>query len=311
MDVAHSLRSPSAPIQSSSYSLCDAFSTQPSTGASDALGTQPSTGAAAHAQSHCLATRKLCVASNTFVPGHIALRHASFVLPSAPPCLAASLCDRQALCCLRHLRAQSHCLATRELCVAFGTPVPSHIALRHASFVLPPAPSCPATLPCNMQALCCLRHPPCLAASLCDTQALCCFRHLRAQPHCLATRELCVAFGTPVPSHIALRHASFVLPPAPSCLATLPCDMRALCCLRHPPCLAASLCDTQALCYLRHLRARPHCLATCKLCVASSTIVPSHVALRQASFVLPPAPSCLITSPCDMRALYRLRHHRA
>ncbi|CAL8112677.1 unnamed protein product [Prunus armeniaca] len=124
-------------------------------------------------------------------------------------------CNMRALCCLRHHRARAHCLATCKLCVAFGTFMFSHIALRHASFVLPSAPRCLATMPCNMRALCCLRHH-------------------HARPHCLATCKLCVAFGTFMFSHIALRHASFVSPLAPSCLATSLCDMQVWCCLWHP-----------------------------------------------------------------------------
>ncbi|KAI5319289.1 hypothetical protein L3X38_038997 [Prunus dulcis] len=67
---------------------------------------------------------------------------------------------------------------------ADSTLVPSHITLQHASFVslstsyLPSAPSCLARSPCDMQALCPLRH--------------------------LST------FGTLMLNHIALQHASFV-----------------------------------------------------------------------------------------------------
>ncbi|CAL2246702.1 unnamed protein product [Prunus armeniaca] len=67
---------------------------------------------------------------------HIALRHASFVLPSAPPCLATS-------------------------CVAFSTPVP----MPH--LVSPLAPSCLATLLCDPQALCHIRHPTTIRRERC------------------------------------------------------------------------------------------------------------------------------------------------
>ncbi|CAL8083131.1 unnamed protein product [Prunus armeniaca] len=63
------------------------------------------------------------------MPKHTALRHTSFVLPSAPPCLAISSCDMQVLCHLRHPRAY---------------------ALRHA-ILMPSVPSCPATSPYDMQ----------------------------------------------------------------------------------------------------------------------------------------------------------------
>ncbi|PQQ08737.1 hypothetical protein Pyn_30638 [Prunus yedoensis var. nudiflora] len=80
------------------------------------------------------------------MPKHIALQHASFVSPSAPPCLSSSSAPR----------AEAHCLATCKLCVAFGTPVPKLtfgtpvlklIALQQASFVSP-------------LAFLHLRHPP-------------------------------------------------------------------------------------------------------------------------------------------------------
>ncbi|KAL6288737.1 hypothetical protein ACE6H2_006247 [Prunus campanulata] len=100
----------------------------------------------------------------------------------------------QALCRLRHPIT----FGTLVPKLTFGTPVPKHIALQHVSFVSPSAPPCLSKLPCNMQALCRLRHP--------------------------------FPFGTPVPKHIALQHANFVSHSASLCLGTPLCDMQAL----HP-----------------------------------------------------------------------------
>ncbi|PQQ16548.1 hypothetical protein Pyn_35289 [Prunus yedoensis var. nudiflora] len=115
------------------------------------------------------------------MPKHIALQHASFVSPSAPPVPK----------------------------LTFGTPVPKHIALQHASFVSPSASFYLGTLPCDMQALH-TRHLVPFNILYCDMQALR-LRHLRALRHillqhasfvpsalCLVTCKFCT-FGTPCP----------------------------------------------------------------------------------------------------------------
>ncbi|CAL8118544.1 unnamed protein product [Prunus armeniaca] len=92
------------------------------------------------------------------MPSHIALRHANFMLPSAPPCLATS-------------------------CVTFGTPVP----MPH--LVSPSAPSCLVTLFCDPQTLCHIRHPATIRCERClrsphhhSMQAMPSTSHHRAMP---------------------------------------------------------------------------------------------------------------------------------